>query len=91
MTRRVHIIVRGVVQGVGFRIYTQREAERLGLRGYVRNRADGSVEIAAEGDPAAVDRLIEWAKLGPSAAAVEQLEVTDGTATGEFGGFGVRH
>jgi acylphosphatase len=90
MNRRVTIIVRGVVQGVCFRMYTQREAERLGLRGYVRNRADAAVEIVAEGDAAAVDRLIVWAKHGPPAAVVNDVEITDGESSGEFSGFGIR-
>jgi acylphosphatase len=90
MTRRVTIIVRGVVQGVGFRMYTKWEADRLGLRGYVRNRPDGSVEIVAEGNAAAVDRLIAWAKHGPPAAAVEDVEATGGEPTAEFLKFDIR-
>ena len=91
MTRRVHITVRGIVQGVGFRMYTQREAERLGLRGYVRNRPHGSVEIVAEGNADAVDRLIAWAGHGPPAAVVHHIQVEDGEPTAEFAGFGIRH
>jgi acylphosphatase len=91
MTKRVHITVRGVVQGVGFRMYTQQEAERLGLRGYIRNRPDGAVEIVAEGVADAVDRLIAWANQGPPAAVVEDVEVVDEAATGEFHNFGIRH
>ncbi|HEX4591880.1 MAG TPA: acylphosphatase [Gemmataceae bacterium] len=91
MTRRVHLIVRGIVQGVGFRMYTMREAERLGLAGYVRNLPDGSVEIAAEGEAAAVDRLIAWAKHGPPGVVVEDVSVENGEPTGEFSDFGIRH
>lgn len=91
MTKRVTIIVRGVVQGVGFRMETKWEADRLGLHGYVRNRPDGSVEIVAEGNSAAIDRLIAWAKHGPPAAVVEDVEVKDGEPTGEFLDFGIRH
>ncbi len=89
MTRRVRITVRGTVQGVGFRMYTMREAERLGLGGYVRNLPDGSVEIVAEGEAGAVDRLIAWAKHGPAAAVVEGVNVVDGEPTGEYGSFSV--
>ncbi len=91
MTRRVHITVRGVVQGVGFRMYTQSEANRLELRGYVRNLPDGSVKIVAEGPADDVERLVEWAKHGPPAAVVEDVGIEYGQPTGEFRGFTVRH
>jgi acylphosphatase len=91
MTTRAVIIVRGVVQGVGFRIYAQSEANRLGLRGYVRNLPNGAVEIVAEGDADAVERLIEWAKRGPPAAAVEDVDVEHAEPTGEFSDFTIRH
>jgi acylphosphatase len=91
MTRRIHITVRGLVQGVGFRMYTEREADRLGVRGYVRNLPDGAVEIVAEGDAAAVDHLVTWAQRGPPAALVEEFEFRDQEPTGEFAGFGIRH
>jgi acylphosphatase len=91
MTKRVHITVRGVVQGVGFRIYTQQLADRLGLRGYVRNRSDGAVEIVAEGPADAVERLSEWSKHGPPAAIVEDVSAENGEPAGEFGDFGIRH
>jgi acylphosphatase len=91
MTRRCRLIVRGVVQGVGFRWATEREAGRLGVRGYVRNLPSGAVEIVAEGRPEAVDRLIAWAKHGPPGARVEKVDMTDEDATGEFSDFGIRH
>lgn len=70
------LIVRGVVQGVGFRHATRREAQRLGLRGWVRNRADGSVEAVADGDESRLDALERWARRGPPAALVESVEAT---------------
>jgi acylphosphatase len=91
MTRRVRLIVHGAVQGVGFRWATERQAARLGLGGYVRNLPGGEVEIVAEGDAAAVERLIAWAGHGPPAARVEGVDVTDEPPTGEFDGFGIRH
>ena len=63
---------------------TPREAARLGLRGYVRNLPDGTVEIVAEGPLDAVDRLIAWARHGPPGAVVAEVQVTDGEATGEL-------
>lgn len=89
-TVRVELRVLGRVQGVGFRFATEREARRLGLRGYVQNCEDWSVEIVAEGDPENVERLVEWAGRGPRAASVSRVDVTRRPASGEFSGFGVR-
>jgi acylphosphatase len=91
MTRRVHLIVRGVVQGVGFRWATEREARRLGVRGYVRNLPTGDVEIVAEGRPDAIDRLVAWTKHGPPGARVETVNLAEEDPTGEFSDFGTRH
>ena len=67
--------IHGVVQGVGFRYSLQREAVRLGLAGWVRNRRDGTVEALALGPAAAVDALVAWARRGPPSARVERVEV----------------
>lgn len=79
---RVHVRVFGRVQGVYFRASTQRVARELGLFGWVRNRRDGSVELVAEGPPAALDRLCAWASVGPSIALVERLEREDSQPVG---------
>jgi acylphosphatase len=86
-----HVTVRGVVQGVGFRMSTKWEADRLGVRGYVRNLPGGAVEIVAEGRADAVDRLIAWAKHGPPGAVVEDVTVEEGEATGAYRDFGIQH
>jgi acylphosphatase len=62
--RVVHVLIRGRVHGVGFRAWTQHEAERRGLEGWVRNRRDGSVEALAQGNDAAVAALTAWARHG---------------------------
>lgn len=71
VTRQIR--VKGRVQGVGFRYGLRREAERNGVRGWVRNRSDGSVEALVQGEADAVARVIAWARRGPPAAQVDQL------------------
>ncbi len=72
--RRVHVRVSGLVQGVAFRHHTRREAMRLGLCGWVRNTADGSVELECEGSDEAVERLLRWLHHGPPRAFVERVD-----------------
>ncbi|MEL7314479.1 MAG: acylphosphatase [Cyanobacteria bacterium J06559_3] len=81
------MIVHGRVQGVGFRYHTRLQATQLGLAGYVRNLPNGTVEIMAEGARQLLEQLMEWAKEGPPAAAVTQLEPTYSDASGEFSDF----
>ena len=71
---RVHLVIRGDVQGVGYRWFILREAQALGLAGEVRNRPDGAVEVDAEGGRGNLERLVEAARRGPSAADVEAVE-----------------
>ena len=85
--KQVQIIVRGRVQGVFFRAATQREARRLGLTGWVRNRPDGSVEMVAEGDEVALRQLCMWAEKGPSAARVEDVQPRWRAYTGDHPDF----
>jgi acylphosphatase len=82
--KQVHLFVRGRVQGVFFRASTQREAKRLGLTGWVKNRPDGGVEILAEGEEDALKELIGWANRGPSAARVERVDVRWRSFVGDF-------
>ena len=72
--QRLQIAVRGRVQGVFFRASTQDQARRLLLSGWVRNQTDGSVEIAAEGDPDQLAQLLAWCRHGPSGARVDGVE-----------------
>ncbi len=73
--KTVKAIVSGKVQGVGFRMYTRAQAQKLGVCGYVRNLRNGDVEIVATGLTEAVDNLIEWAKSGPPSAIVNNLQL----------------
>jgi acylphosphatase len=88
---RAHLLVTGRVQGVWYRASMRREAEALGLDGWVRNRPDGAVEAEATGTPDAIDRLIAWARVGPPAARVADVRVERAAvATPPGGGFVVR-
>ncbi|MDH3320573.1 MAG: acylphosphatase [Betaproteobacteria bacterium] len=72
--RTLYLSICGRVQGVGFRDAMSREAERLGITGWVRNRADGKVEAVVQGSAAAVQALLAWSRLGPPAARVERVD-----------------
>jgi len=85
--KQLHMVVRGRVQGVFFRASAQREARRLGVCGWVRNRADGALEIVAEGEEAAVRDLHGWAQKGPSAARVDKVDTRWRSYVGEYSDF----
>ncbi|WP_431803052.1 acylphosphatase [Microbacterium sp. bgisy203] len=75
--RRVHVLVSGEVQGVGFRYTMQQAAERAGVSGWVRNLRDGRVEAEIEGEDAAVADVLSWASVGPPAGSVDAVDVRD--------------
>jgi len=72
---RVSLIIKGRVQGVFFRYETKKEAQTLGLSGWVKNNNDGTVEVLAEGDRVLLEKLAEWCKSGPDSALVENVEI----------------
>ena len=76
-----HVVMRGYVQGVGFRMWTEDLAERLGLEGWVRNRRDGSVEAVFAGPEQAVTAAIEACRSGPRGARVAAVDVEEGDAS----------
>jgi acylphosphatase len=88
--QRLKAIVKGEVQGVGFRWAVQRQAGRLGLTGYAENLPDGSVRVEAEGDPDRLDQLEAFLHQGPRWAEVASLDSERGPATGEFRDFEAR-
>lgn len=87
----IRALVRGIVQGVGFRWSASEKAASLGLSGWVRNRADGSVELVAEGDPGDLDEFLRWLAEGPPGARVEGVEASAVPATGLFPSFRIEH
>ncbi len=84
-----HAVIKGEVQGVGFRMSAILKAEQLGLTGWVRNTEDGAVEVWAEGDAEPLDRFFAWLHYGPSAARVDQVIKTDETPRGVYRRFSV--
>ena len=84
---RVRLVVTGRVQGVGFRWFIRNEATSLGLSGTVRNRDDGAVEIDAEGDRGALDRLAAAAARGPRGARVSRVDAEWGEGRPRFAAF----
>ena len=88
---RLHAQVYGRVQGVNFRYYTQLEANRWELTGWVSNRFDGSVEVVAEGEKAALQKLLTFLHRGPPSARVDRVQADWAKASGEFTRFRVRY
>lgn len=81
-------LVRGRVQGVGFRLFAVRQARELGLDGFVRNLSDGrTVEVVAEGQKTALEALLAALRMGPPAAHVESVDVSWLQASGSYEGF----
>jgi acylphosphatase len=88
--KRVQVTVSGRVQGVCFRDFTRREAQKFGVTGWVRNLPDGRVEGVFEGEESAVSGLLNSVHVGPPHAQVERVEVEEATPAGEFSSFRVR-
>lgn len=86
-TKTVHIFAQGRVQGVGYREFVRRAAERHNLSGWVRNRSNGAVEARASGVAENLDALVEEMRIGPYGARVSGLQVVDDSAPPETGGF----
>jgi acylphosphatase len=84
---RLHAIVHGDVQGVGFRYFVQRRAQQIGLSGWVRNNDDGTVELVAEGTRTQLEDLRRILEDGPSLARVDRVETKWSEGTGNLGRF----
>ena len=89
-TQRLEAIVRGYVQGVGFRWFVVKRATQLGLSGWTANERDGTVRVVAEGSPHALDELLQLLHDGPPGANVERVDANRLPPTGGLGGFSIR-
>jgi len=87
--RNIEIIIKGRVQGVGFRYHTKQIAQELSIKGYVRNLYDGSVNIFASGLSDDIDRFIKWCRDGPRMALVESIQIIEMDEK-EFNDFSIR-
>jgi len=87
---RVHLTVCGGVQGVFFRVSAVEEAGRLGLRGWVRNLPEGSVELVAEGRKQKIEQMIRWCRQGPPGARVQDVQVLWEKYQGSFEYFSIK-
>ncbi len=90
MNAGAHIVVKGLVQGVGFRYFVATRALQAGLTGYVRNLSSGDVEIEAEGDRSAIEILLRAVKVGPRSAQVNDIRIEWHEETGTFTRFEIR-
>ena len=82
-----HVIIRGRVQGVFFRMETKRAADRHGVFGWVKNRADGTVEALFEGEKEKVEAVLNWCRQGPRHADVKGIDIDEAPYVGEFDEF----
>ena len=88
---RFQVIVSGIVQGVNFRYYTQRQAIRYNVTGWVRNLPDGSVAAVFEGEEQDVEAMVQWVRHGPPSAQVTELIAQPEEYRGEFSSFSIRY
>jgi len=88
---RVRLIIEGRVQGVWFRESTRKQAEVLGVQGWVRNRREGTVEVVAEGPEESVKKLVAWCHQGPPSARVSRVRESAEAYQGEFTSFEVEY
>jgi len=91
MKSRIHVIIKGHVQGVFFRSNTQKQAKKLNLTGWVKNLPNGTVKLIAEGEKEKLKELISFCKEGPSSARVDDIDVEWKEYKDEFDRFSVRY
>lgn len=90
MTERLHVLIEGMVQGVGFRFATQRQAAALHLNGWVRNLPDGRVEAEFEGPRTNLEQMLQWCRHGPRLAEVIRVDSAWESGEPKYTGFHLR-
>jgi acylphosphatase len=88
--RQYHLLIKGRVQGVGYRVSAAEKARQLGLVGWVRNLADGRVEICIEGDTEQLLLMVDWAHQGPRFAEVTHIDISEKDSISGFLDFDIR-
>ena len=89
--KTIRVIISGRVQGVCFRMETERAAEKFGIYGWVRNRRDGTVEALIEGTSDKIDEMLNWCREGPPLAKVTDLKIFEEEYRGEYKDFTIRY
>ena len=90
-SKRVHLLIKGRVQGVYFRQTMMETAEKNNVLGWVQNLPDNRVEAMLEGENSNVDAVVEWAHFGPAGAVVDEIKIADEKYVGEFSDFEIRY
>ena len=88
---RVHVWIKGRVQGVFFRTYTRDAAQSIGVTGWVRNLPDGRVEAVLEGEADKVEKMIEWCREGSPMSRIESVDLLEEVYTGDFDRLAITH
>ena len=91
MKSRVHVIISGRVQGVWFRANTRDKAKQLGLKGWVKNTPEGSVEAVFEGEEKLIHEMLDWCHHGPPMAEVENVEIKKQRSSNDFDDFSIKY
>ena len=87
----LHLIIRGRVQGVWFRASTQEAADKLGIKGWVRNTPDGAVEAHIQGEDSSVEKMLSWCYHGPPGARVDHIDISRVNPDEEYKAFNIRY
>lgn len=89
--KQIRVIIKGRVQGVFYRASTKKQADQLGIQGWVRNLPDGSVEALFQGDQTIISKMLAWCRQGPPASKVETVSTENPEMTERFKTFEVRY
>ncbi len=88
---QIKVIIKGLVQGVFYRVHTKNTADKLGVKGYVKNLANGSVEAVFEGDTQAVAMMIDWCHKGPEISRIDHVDTQEIKPLSDFKTFEIRY